>query len=722
MNTADIEQTPASKLLKSGTQIAHDLVAQSPTAVRLLSAQMPFSTFVKYTIWLHELYDTLEIAIQKNSSDPHLSPLSRLDVLARAPALKSDLTNLLSASTKEFQSEKGEQNWREHPFAEAVLKQLPPSLQTYRERIASADGLQLASHAYVRYLGDLSGGQIIQRKLGKAYMLEQLDAKQFYDFPPLDPSQEYPANAAEVKNIKNWFRKSLDIIAQSVEEKQILIDEASKAFIFNSDMFIDLEKHSVTTPELSLPAEQSTTQTARIEQTAPADQTYLRIIFALLLILIVFYHINLFIFVKINVPLGSFHPSYHGHIRNINIMTARRWDGEIVPALRKRLESESSELTKRMSAHNEGANGPLKQYSQMSTLSPVNAIPTPKAKSSRSKDNFAFVEPLPASLLHEKMPDGTASDDSTEEDTFIESTNARIKFPKRNRQPNTSNVLTKSNIPRRVRPRANTNVSMMHNRHRSNDEEMLEIAKLGHTGYMKESEDVYGGYEQENAQEVVDTEITRPSTSSAAKNIPQSTNRSQGGRSYSSFGMYDNQSKPKKKVKRRVPTKGRQSEPYRPPTPETDVDLEPWSVPPSTSTNLPPGKSWDDVVVPTLARKMEMEKHREDEIWSSTGSLNKKPDDRRSKNEIELDTIHDYRASQLSDASMQPEEIITTPQSIHNTLQPDYNLRPVSQQTFDDRSNILRSPVQQVPPAQRHYKEEQRPAKKKKSAKCCLIM
>ncbi|TIB97485.1 heme oxygenase-like protein [Wallemia mellicola] len=285
MNTADIEQTPASKLLKSGTQIAHDLVAQSPTAVRLLSAQMPFSTFVKYTIWLHELYDTLEIAIQKNSSDPHLSPLSRLDVLARAPALKSDLTNLLSASTKEFQSEKGEQNWREHPFAEAVLKQLPPSLQTYRERIASADGLQLASHAYVRYLGDLSGGQIIQRKLGKAYMLEQLDAKQFYDFPPLDPSQEYPANAAEVKNIKNWFRKSLDIIAQSVEEKH----EASKAFIFNSDMFIDLEKHSVTTPELSLPAEQSTTQTARIEQIAPADQTYLRIIFALLLILVIGY-------------------------------------------------------------------------------------------------------------------------------------------------------------------------------------------------------------------------------------------------------------------------------------------------------------------------------------------------------------------------------------------------------------------------------------------------
>lgn len=219
MNTADIENTPASKLLKSGTQIAHDLVAQSPTAVRLLSAQMPFSTFVKYTIWLHELYDTLEISIQKLSSDPHLSPLSRLDVLARAPALKSDLTNLLSPSIKDASLEKGEANWRDHPFAIAVLKNLPTSLQEYRDRIRSANGLQLASHAYVRYLGDLSGGQIIQRKLGKAYKLEALDAKQFYDFPPLDPNEEYPANAAEVKNIKNWFRRSLDIIAQSVEEK-----------------------------------------------------------------------------------------------------------------------------------------------------------------------------------------------------------------------------------------------------------------------------------------------------------------------------------------------------------------------------------------------------------------------------------------------------------------------------------------------------------------------
>ncbi|TIB66430.1 hypothetical protein E3P77_02334 [Wallemia ichthyophaga] len=266
MNPAEIDKTPASKLLKSGTQIAHDLVAESPTAMRLLSAQMPFSTFVKYTIWLHELYDTLEASIQKLSSDPHLSPLSRLDVLARAPALKGDLTNLLSPSMRERVLEKGE---------------LPSSLENYRERIRTASGLQLAGHAYVRYLGDLSGGQIIQRKLGKAYKLEELDAKQFYDFPPLDPAQEYPANAAQVKKIKSWFRRSLDIIAQSVEEKTILIDEASKAFIFNSDLFIDLEKHTVVAPELNQSGKEPVEESIRM--------SYVRVLVALLLLVVIGY-------------------------------------------------------------------------------------------------------------------------------------------------------------------------------------------------------------------------------------------------------------------------------------------------------------------------------------------------------------------------------------------------------------------------------------------------
>lgn len=51
------EKQPISKLLKSSTKIAHDLVANSPTAIRLLSAQMPLTEFIKYDIWLHELYE-----------------------------------------------------------------------------------------------------------------------------------------------------------------------------------------------------------------------------------------------------------------------------------------------------------------------------------------------------------------------------------------------------------------------------------------------------------------------------------------------------------------------------------------------------------------------------------------------------------------------------------------------------------------------------------------
>lgn len=169
--------------------------------------------------------------------------MSRLDVLARQPALASDITNMLQINT-----EKG-LTWREHPFAMCILQQLPESLQRYRKRIEECSPIQLASHAYVRYLGDLSGGQILQKKLGKAYNLDQLDAKAFFDFPPLNPQAEFPANSQEVKNIKEWFRNALDLIADN-EDKQLMIDEASKAFIYNSEMFIDLEKHKI----VNLPA------------------------------------------------------------------------------------------------------------------------------------------------------------------------------------------------------------------------------------------------------------------------------------------------------------------------------------------------------------------------------------------------------------------------------------------------------------------------------------
>lgn len=84
-----------------------------------------------------------------------------------------------------------------------------------------------------------------------------------------------------MKKIKSWFRRSLDIIAQSVEEKTILIDEASKAFIFNSDLFIDLEKHTVVAPELNQSGKEPVEESIRM--------SYVRVLVALLLLVVIGY-------------------------------------------------------------------------------------------------------------------------------------------------------------------------------------------------------------------------------------------------------------------------------------------------------------------------------------------------------------------------------------------------------------------------------------------------
>lgn len=89
----------------------------------------------------------------------------------------------------------------------------PPALQTYITRIQaiadSPDPSPLLAHAYVRYLGDLSGGQTIQRALAKAYGLTMGGAGlSFYAFKELHSAK--PASQGEMKRIKDWFRAGMN--------------------------------------------------------------------------------------------------------------------------------------------------------------------------------------------------------------------------------------------------------------------------------------------------------------------------------------------------------------------------------------------------------------------------------------------------------------------------------------------------------------------------------
>ena len=107
----------------------------------------------------------------------------------------------------------------------ATTTPLLPETVTYAAAIADAargDGLRLAAHAYARYLGDLSGGQILQPLLARTLGLAP-SALGLYDFPAF-PDLDVPKQA---------LRTALDRLPPSGVHAEVFIEEAIAAFEHN---------------------------------------------------------------------------------------------------------------------------------------------------------------------------------------------------------------------------------------------------------------------------------------------------------------------------------------------------------------------------------------------------------------------------------------------------------------------------------------------------------
>ncbi len=105
---------------------------------------------------------------------------------------------------------------------------LLPAGARYAERIAVAsegDGTRLIGHAYARYLGDLSGGQILKRLLARSLALKPL-ALSFYDFPDIPDADAF----------KSVFRNGIDEAASQIADVTAVIDEAFIAFELNIEL------------------------------------------------------------------------------------------------------------------------------------------------------------------------------------------------------------------------------------------------------------------------------------------------------------------------------------------------------------------------------------------------------------------------------------------------------------------------------------------------------
>lgn len=199
--------------IKAGTDAAHRKTEQSRFVGALLAGELTAAGYAALLAQTYLVYLELETVGRVHRSDP-VASVFLADELLRVPSLEADL---------EFLSGPG---WREHLSA-------LPATERYVQRlraVASDWPVGFVAHHYIRYMGDLSGGQIIRRLLERAYGYQR-DGLRFYTF------DEIP----KPKLFKDAYRAKLDAAPFSPEDQQQLIDEVNLAYGLNGDLFADLE-------------------------------------------------------------------------------------------------------------------------------------------------------------------------------------------------------------------------------------------------------------------------------------------------------------------------------------------------------------------------------------------------------------------------------------------------------------------------------------------------
>ncbi|MFE0515561.1 heme oxygenase (biliverdin-producing) [Streptomyces sp. NPDC058964] len=200
-----------SALIRTASHEQHVEAETSTFMSDLLGGRLGVDAYARYTEQLWFVYEALEGGAGRLASDPVAGPFIRSE-LYRLAALERDLAHLRGP------------RWR------AGLTALPAT-RAYADRVRECAERWPAgyiAHHYTRYLGDLSGGQIIRDKAERTWgFTRKGDGVRFYVFEGI------PNPAA----FKRGYRELLDAVDADDLEKQRIVAECKQAFALNTAVF-----------------------------------------------------------------------------------------------------------------------------------------------------------------------------------------------------------------------------------------------------------------------------------------------------------------------------------------------------------------------------------------------------------------------------------------------------------------------------------------------------
>lgn len=210
--------TNLAEQLRRGTTKSHSMAENVSFVKSFLGGVVDKKSYRVLVANLYFVYSAIEEEMLLNQNNPYIKSIY-FPELNRKKSLEKDLEYYYG------------DDWKNMVQPSAVT-------QMYVERIHDIGKHQpelLISHSYTRYLGDLSGGQILKNIAKNAMQLSADEGTEFYVFREI----------ASEKDFKKTYRDSLDLIPITDIQISSIISEANVAFNLNMKMFQELNSSIV---------------------------------------------------------------------------------------------------------------------------------------------------------------------------------------------------------------------------------------------------------------------------------------------------------------------------------------------------------------------------------------------------------------------------------------------------------------------------------------------
>jgi heme oxygenase len=200
--------------LREGTSKSHTMAENVNFIKSFLGGVIDKGSYTEMLSKLYFVYEAIENAMEKNKEHEYIKPIY-FPELNRTESLKEDLIFHYG------------EDWLENvTLSKATLG--------YVNRINTVSKEKpelLVAHAYTRYLGDLSGGQILKKIAQRSMGLEGNKGLAFYEFNEVSDEAQFKLN----------YKAALDSLPIKENEASQIIAEANTAFTLNMNIFSELE-------------------------------------------------------------------------------------------------------------------------------------------------------------------------------------------------------------------------------------------------------------------------------------------------------------------------------------------------------------------------------------------------------------------------------------------------------------------------------------------------